>query len=573
MSSTVSPFAPEPAQRRLWQFPGGLHLPENKLQSTGRPISPAPLPPRLILPLHQHIGAPSELLVKPGEQVLKGQQIARAKGYVSAALHAPTSGRVSAIGPHPVPHPSGLSAPCIHIETDGAEEWAELPPPLPDFEQIEAATLRERIRWAGLVGLGGAAFPSAVKLNPGPDQPIHTLILNGAECEPYITCDDMLMRERADEVIAGARVLLHILGAERCLIGVEDNKPEAIAALRRALEGAGTLPIEVAVIPTLYPSGGEKQLIRVLTGREVPNNSIPAQIGIVCHNVATAAAAADAVLHGRPLISRVVTLTGAGMAEPQNREVLIGTPADWLIAASGGYRPELARLVLGGPMMGISLHTDGIPLTKGANCLLATSAAESPHPGPALACIRCGACARSCPVSLLPQQLYWFARARDFDRIQDYDLFDCIECGCCAYVCPSQIPLVQYYRFAKTEIWAQEEEKRKADRARRRHEARVARLDRLEQERKSRLRKRKEELSEGTAPSGSTAPGAHAKKAAIEAAMRRVAEKKSAEAIAPASTAELTEAQSRKIEAVKARRRGTTQGTEPAPEPAEDGEP
>ncbi len=532
-SAPLSPFAPAAPRRQLWHFPGGLQLPDNKHQSTAGPIAPAPLPPRLILPLQQHIGAAPEVLVRPGERVLKGQLIARPKGYVSAALHAPSSGRVTAIAEHPVPHPSGLSAPCIEIETDGLEHWAELPEPLPGFEQVDPAQLRERIRWAGLVGLGGAAFPSAVKLTPGPDQPIHTLILNGAECEPYITCDDMLMRERADQVIEGARVLLHILGARHCLIGVEDNKPEAIAALRRSIEATASDNLELVVVPTLYPSGGEKQLIRVLTGREVPSHGIPAQIGVVCHNVATAAAVADAVVRGRPLISRIVTLTGAGMAEPQNREVLIGTPADWLIGTCGGYSGALAELVLGGPMMGFALRTDRVPITKGANCLLATGAQEDPHPGPALACIRCGACARVCPVSLLPQQLYWLTRARDFDRVQDYSLFDCIECGCCAYVCPSHIPLVQYYRFAKTEIWAQEQERRKADRARQRHEARLERLERLERERKARLRKRKEELAEGPADTGAAA-GQDAKKAAIAAAMQRVAQKKSAQGAPPA---------------------------------------
>jgi electron transport complex protein RnfC len=537
MSASLRPARPSAPARQLWTFHGGLHLPDEKAPSTRQPIRPSAIPGRLVLPIQQHIGSPPEILVAPGDEVLKGQLLARPEGYVSAALHAPSSGKVVEIAEHPVPHPSGLSAPCIVIETDGRDQWAELPAPLPDFEQREPSTLRERVRWAGVVGLGGAAFPSSVKLTPAPGRRIHTLILNGAECEPYISCDDMLMRERPDRILDGLRVLRHILGAERCLIGIEDNKPQAIAAMGEALRESGLEGVELVTIPTLYPSGGEKQLIRVLTGQEVPSHGIPAEIGFVCQNVGTAAAVGDAVLHGRPLISRIVTLAGPGMAEPQNREVLIGTPAETLIAQCGGYADEVSGLVLGGPMMGFALSADQVPLTKGTNCLLAITPASSPDPGPPRACIRCGECAAVCPVSLLPQQLYWYARAKDFDRVQDYDLFDCIECGCCAHVCPSHIPLVQYYRFAKTEIWALEEDRRKAEHARQRHEARVSRLERLEQERKARLRKRKEALAGGKA-----AAGKDPKKAAIEAAMKRVAEKKAAQA--KASSTETEEAQS-----------------------------
>jgi electron transport complex protein RnfC len=555
--SAVSHTRPAQPSRRLWQFHGGLDLPDRKAMSTRGPIRHASLPRQLILPLQQHIGASPEPLVGPGDTVLKGQMIARPSGYVSAALHAPTSGRVVELADHAIPHPSGLAAACLVIEADGREQWAELPEPMEDFETRDPADLRERVRWAGLVGLGGAAFPSAVKLNPGPHHPIRTLILNGAECEPYITCDDMLMREHADRVVEGLKVLRRMVGAEECLVGVEDNKPEAIAALEQAVERAGLPWAEVVTIPTVYPSGGEKQLIRVLTGLEVPSHGIPSQLGIVCHNVGTAVAAADAVLRGRPLISRVVTLTGEGMAEPQNREVLIGTPADELIAESGGYTDRVAKLIVGGPMMGFALHTDRVPVTKATNCLLAASPQESPDPGAPLPCIRCGECARACPVSLLPQQLFWYARAKDFDKVQDYSLFDCIECGCCAHVCPSHIPLVQYYRFAKNQIWAQEEEKRRAEHARRRHEARQARLERLERERKSRLRKRKEDLGRKTGRG--EAAGDDGKKAAIEAAMRRVAEKKAAAGIEPRNVQDLTEEQRRRIEEVDTRRRRATQ--------------
>lgn len=508
-------------QTPIWEFFGGLHLPDHKAESTRQPIAIAPVPHHLVLPLQQHIGEMAEPVVQVGDAVLKGQIIARAQGKVSAPVHASSSGRVTEIAVHRIPHPSGLEAPCIVIETDGEDRWAELPPAWPDYAERGANELIERIRWAGIVGLGGATFPTGAKLATGEEKHIHTLILNGAECEPYISCDDMLMRERADRVIAGMQILLHILGARKCLIGIENNKPEAIAAMRRALSDAGVENAQVMVVPTKYPSGGEKQLIKLLTGHEVPHGGLPADLGLLCQNVATSAAVADAVLQGRPLISRIVTLTGQGIRKPQNVVAHFGTLATKLIAFAGGYTEHLHRLILGGPMMGFTLHNDHVPITKACNCLLAASAEESPDPPKASPCIRCGRCADVCPARLLPQQLYWYAHARDFDKVQDYHLFDCIECGCCSHVCPSHIPLVQYYRFAKTEIWNQERERKKSDLARQRHEARLARLERIERERKERLRKKKEALE-----NKSKAGGPDPKKAAIEAAMKRVAAKK-----------------------------------------------
>ena len=510
--------------RRIWTFRGGLHLDDHKAMSTGRTIEPLPIPERLVLPLQQHIGQAAEAVVKPGDRVSKGQLIAQASDYVSASMHAPTSGTVVAIEQRPIAHPSGLNDLCIVIDSDGEDAWGALPPAWPDYTEHSAAELRERIRWAGVVGLGGAVFPTAVKVNTSGQRAIDTLIINGAECEPYISCDDALMRTHPEDILDGIAILRHIIGAEECLIGVEDNKPEAIDALRHAIEARGDRNTEVVVVPTLYPSGGEKQLIKLLTGREVPTNNLPASIGVLCQNVATAATVADAVLRGRPLIERIVTVTGQGVRQPGNYRALIGTSADQLIAKAGGYSEHIHQLIFGGPMMGFSLRSDQVPITKAANCLLALSKAEAPDNSPERPCIRCGECARVCPVQLLPQQMLWHARARDFDKVQDFHLFECIECGCCAYVCPSRIPLVHYYRFAKTTIWTQEREREKSDLARRRHEARQARLERLEAERKARLRKKKEALEKKPATKGDDP-----KKDAIEAAMQRVAAKKAAQ--------------------------------------------
>ncbi|MEJ2591111.1 MAG: electron transport complex subunit RsxC [Candidatus Thiodiazotropha sp.] len=552
--------------RELWTFHGGLHLPDHKEISLTRPTRQAALPTRLVLPLSQHIGAPVQPLVAAGQHVLKGEKIADAPAPVTAPLHAPTSGTVIEIADHAIPHPSGLPGPCIVIEPDGKETWGELPAPISDWRHTDAAVLRERIRESGVVGMGGATFPSAVKLNPG--KPIKTLIINGAECEPYITCDDRLMQDEPERIMAGVRILQHMLQSEECLIAIEDNKPEAILALHNLVQDDE--PIEVIRIPTLYPSGGEKQLIRILTGREVPSSGLPAQLGVICHNVATAAAIADAVLEGKPLISRLVTLTGEGIAEPGNFQTLIGTLAGDLIAQAGGYQGRPEQLILGGPMMGFDLTSDAIPITKGANCLLCPTPEEAPRPEPARACIRCGRCADACPAHLLPQQMYWYSRSKDLEKVQDYNLFDCIECGCCSHVCPSHIPLVQYFRYAKTESWAQEQERRNAERAKQRHDARIARIERLEAERKANLRKKKDALKQKPPPKRAVADAnadadvsdKERKQAAIEAAMKRAAEKKAKQQAAPKNTDNLTPAQQAKIEAIEQRRKAAENSPE-----------
>jgi electron transport complex protein RnfC len=531
--------------RRLYKFHGGIHPPDKKAMSTGQAITRAPVPEQLILPLQQHIGAPAKPIVEVGEKVHKGQMIACSEGQVCAPIHASSSGTVIAIEAHPVPHPSGMSAPSIVIETDGKEQWTELTLH-PDYQNLEPQELRNIIRDAGIVGLGGAGFPAYIKLNPGARTTVDTLILNGAECEPYITCDDMLMRERPEEVINGARIMMQAIHARHCIIAIEDNKPEAFAAVSETLQRLGASTIEVVQIPTRYPTGGEKQLIKIITGKEVPSGGHPIDAGVICHNVATSASVFRAVVLGEPLISRIVTLTGEAMGAPQNMEVLIGTPLEELLSHAGGTKATMQRLLMGGPMMGVPLQDLNQPLIKTANCLLALEEEQSE---PALPCIRCGECAKVCPAQLLPQQLYWHARAKDFDKAQDYHLFDCIECGCCSYVCPSNIPLVQYYRFAKTEIWAQEREKKASELARERHEFQQFRKERDKAERAARMQKKK------AAVKGEGKKGDDAKQEAIKAAMERAKAKREVGAIEPKNTANLTEAQQRQIDEAEARRR------------------
>lgn len=519
---------------KLFKFPGGLRLSGNKKLSVQQTTKPANLPARLTLPLSQHIGTPAEPIVHIGDYVFKGQKIARARDRVSAPVHAPSSGTIIAIGDFPVPHASGLSAPCIVLETDGLDKWAEHQAPLKDGDcrHMSPEHIREIIHDKGIVGLGGAGFPSFIKLSPGQGKVVDTLILNGAECEPYITCDEVLMRDRPMEIIRGLVIMKHALMAQHCIIGVEDNKPEATAALRQAVKESGFDDIKVVEVPTLYPAGGEKQLIKVLTGKEIRTKQLPLEQRVVCHNVATAAAVYRATCLGEPLISRYVTITGA-VKNPCNLEVLIGTPVTELIEQCGGKLDEIERVIQGGPMMGAALHQIDVPVVKTTNCLLVTNKAILPLEStqPTLPCIRCGACAEACPTRLLPQQLYWFARAKNFDKAKDLNLFDCIECGCCDYVCPSHIPLVSYFRFAKTEIANLDLEKQKAELAGRRHEFRLMRIEREKQEKAARHKQKALEAEAAASAAPASAEEAD-KKAAIQAALDRVKAKKQTEATA-----------------------------------------
>ncbi|MES2675699.1 MAG: electron transport complex subunit RsxC [Pseudomonadota bacterium] len=490
---------------KLWELPGGIHPPENKQQSMQLPLGQVPLPPQLFIPLNQHIGAPAKPSVKPGEQVLKGQLIAAADGTFSANVHASSSGTVSAITQHVLPHPSGMSGDVIVIDTDGKDEWIALEQ-CEEYLALDRLALLEKIRTAGVAGLGGAGFPTAVKLNTKSNLVIDTLVINGAECEPYITADDMLMQVRADEIIAGTFLLSYILHhPKRLVIGVEDNKPKAIAALRNAVKNysgnksAQDAEVEIVSVPTKYPSGGAKQLIQILTGREIPNGHHSADIGAICVNVATTAVAYRAVRFGEPLLSRITTLVGEALDTQRNVDVLLGTPINYLLAQHG-YNPNKAlRIVMGGSLMGFTLTYLNAPVVKTTNCILAASKKELPPPAPAQACIRCGLCSEACPVSLLPQQLFWYAQAEDIDRLQAHNLFDCIECGACSYVCPSKIPLVQYYRAAKGTIRQHTIEKEKADRSRQRFEFRKERIAKEEAEKEAKRAARKKAAEEAKA--------------------------------------------------------------------------
>jgi electron transport complex protein RnfC len=467
--------------KRLHRFHGGIHPPENKRQSLRQPLRSAGIPAELVLPLNQHIGAPAEPCVAVGQRVAKGERIATARGAVSAAVHAPTSGTITAIESRPIAHPSGLTAPCLVLACDGEDRWGERQP-LPDYATLPREDVLAYLRDSGIAGMGGAGFPTANKLATSAQ--IETLLINAAECEPYITADDCLLQTRPAEVLDGAAIIARLCRAQQILIGIEDNKPQAIAALREALtQRSDAEHFELAVIPTLYPSGGERQLIEILTGKQVPSGGLPADLGIICQNVATAAAVYRALEHGEPLLARITTVTGEAVRDPGNFEVLLGTPVRHVLAQAGFASELTERLIMGGPMMGFTLPSLDVPVGKTTNCLLAPTPAELPLPPAAQPCIRCGLCAQVCPATLLPQQLFWFAQARDYDQLKAHQLADCIECGACSWVCPSHIPLVQYYRASKAEIRKLDAEHRKAEQARLRFEAREQRLARETAER------------------------------------------------------------------------------------------
>ncbi|MBM7341589.1 electron transport complex subunit RsxC [Pantoea coffeiphila] len=464
----------------IWDFDGGIHPPEMKTQSNGTPLRQLPLPARFILPLKQHIGSEGEIRVRPGDKVLRGEPLTFGNGRM-LPIHAPTSGTVTKIAPHMTAHPSALAEMCIFIEPDGEDRWCEKQT-VSDYRQLERSEVVARVHKAGVAGLGGAGFPTATKLRGGL-RGVNTLIINAAECEPYITADDRLMQDCAAEVLEGSRILAWILNAERVLIGIEDNKPEAIAALKTALGNERDL--QIRVIPTKYPSGGAKQLTRILTGKEVPHGGRSTDIGVLMQNVGTAFAVKRAVIDGEPLTERVVTLTGEAVKRPGNVWGRIGTPISHLLQQADFEPGNEQMVVMGGPLMGFTLPSLDVPVVKITNCILAPSASEMGVSEPEKGCIRCSACADACPAGLLPQQLYWYSRGGDHDKARAHNIADCIECGACAYVCPSNIPLVQYYRQEKAEIQAIDLESERNAQAKARFEARQLRLEREKQAREA----------------------------------------------------------------------------------------
>ncbi|HGK4619608.1 TPA: electron transport complex subunit RsxC [Yersinia enterocolitica] len=457
----------------IWEFDGGIHPPEMKLQSSRVPMRIATLPEQLIVPLQQHLGPEGELRVSTGERVLKGQPLTVGRGR-TVPVHAPTSGVITAIAPHTTAHPSGLAELCVHITPDGEDRWREQQP-WTDYSLRDKNDLLERIHQAGIAGLGGAGFPTASKLQGGLNS-VTTLIINAAECEPYITADDRLMQEHASEVVLGTQILMYLLQPQQVLMGIEDNKPEAIAALQHALRGQDK--IQLRVIPTKYPSGGAKQLTKILTGKEVPFGKHSSSIGVLMQNVGTVVAIKRAVIDDEPLIERVVTLTGDALSKPGNFWARIGTPVLHLLKLAGFTPQNQPMVIMGGPLMGFTLPSLDVPIVKISNCILAPTAAEMGLSEPEQSCIRCGLCVDACPAGLLPQQLYWFSRGEEHEKARNHNLFDCIECGACAYVCPSNIPLVQYYRQEKAEIRTLDQEAERAAQAKARFEAKQARLQR-----------------------------------------------------------------------------------------------
>ncbi len=492
---------------KIWDFDGGIHPPEMKSQSNGTPLRQVPLAQRYVIPLKQHIGAEGELAVSTGDRVLRGQQLTRGWGRM-LPVHAPTSGTVIAIAPHSTAHPSALAEMSVIIEADGDDCWIDRDG-WNDWQNRSREELIERIHDFGVAGLGGAGFPTSIKLKGGGDK-IDTLIINAAECEPYITADDRLMQDCAAQIVDGIRILARILQPKEVLIGVEDNKPQAISMLRAVLADAHG--ISLRVIPTKYPSGGAKQLTQILTGKQVPHGGRSSDIGVLMQNVGTAFAVKRAVIDGEPLTERVVTLTGESVSRPGNVWARLGTPVRHLLEDAGFCPSPEQMVIMGGPLMGFTLPWLDVPVVKITNCLLAPSPREMGEPEEEQSCIRCSACADSCPADLLPQQLYWFSKGQQHDKATAHNLADCIECGACAWVCPSNIPLVQYFRQEKAEISTIQQEEKRAAEAKARFEARAARLAR---DKAARLERHKQSAAQPAAQDQD----------AINAALNRVRDK------------------------------------------------
>ena len=481
--------------QRLYRFPGGLKLRHHKKMACERPLERLPTPERLYLPLKQHQGSTGELLVEVGQQVQKGQPLTRSSNDRSVPIHAPTSGTIEGLRDWPVSYPPGQLAATLVLVSDGQEQWISRNPE-PNWHSLDSAEIVDRLRAGGLAGLGGAMFPTAAKLR-GQWPKLHTLILNGSECEPYISCDEMLMRNHPEQVIQGGLILGHALGVEQIVIGIEDQMGAVKRAFDQVLDEVDPdQKCRVIQVSKIYPEGGERQLIQVLTGHEVPHNGLPQDLGLVCLNVATAAAACECIVEGTPIIERIVTISGPAVNQPRNLVVPLGTPIAELLAAAGGVDDDLDRLILGGPMSGLPLASDQIPIVKGSNCVLALGREHTQRQQPEMPCINCGECVRVCPASLLPQTLFKHLRAEQFEQADRLNLFDCIECGCCAHVCPSHIPLVDYYRHGKGQLRVLGLEDARASRAKARFEAREQRIEQDRAERRQKREQREQKLQQ-----------------------------------------------------------------------------
>lgn len=476
---------------KLFGFRGGVHPLERKERTRDLPIEVLPMPERLYVPLQQHIGEPAVARVKAGDRVRRGQLLGGSAGRISAPVHAPADGRVVEVIDFASPHPAALPVTTAVIATERAQSpWT---PPLEDAFTLDGETLAQRIQQAGIVGMGGATFPSAVKLDQARRHRVATLIINGGECEPYLTCDDRLMRERGRQLLLGVELMLRCLGAERAVIVVEDNKEASLANLRSLCSEPDR--IRTVSVPTRYPQGSQKQMIQAVTGREVPAGAHGHALGVVMHNVATAYAVYEALVLGKPLVSRIVTVGGGAVPRPANLEVPVGTLVEDLLRHCG-LEDESAwdRLLVGGPMMGQWLPHPRLPIVKGSNGIIALSEAEVrvALPSP---CIRCGRCVSVCPSGLMPLELARRIRKEEFDGAQQLGLGDCIACGSCAYVCPAKIPLVQYFHYGKGQLQARRQQARKLEHAAELSAAKAARLEALEQEKAAQAARRKAEMA------------------------------------------------------------------------------